>query len=128
PPPPTPTTLMRAPVRRSSASFSRISLSSMRSRNTGVTLNLSAINRPSSPFRAPCSEELPEESPNPPGHPAERSGSRSPPRFHRLMVMAVLHQSHGRREPGAGNVVGQPAHARRHPPPDRQVEDLLGDL
>src|SRR5947207_13619011 len=86
PPPPTPTTLMRAPARGSSASFNRIGVS-----------RCSAIHRLHNVVR-PVSEKFLEQSPEPAGHPAEGPRSDEAPRLAHMVPLRVQHQAHRRRK------------------------------
>src|SRR3954463_2392410 len=76
PPPPTPTTLIRAPARTSSASFNR-----------SVVSRCSAIHRPPS-------EELFEQSAEPPGHPAQRPRTDKAPRLDDVIPLRVQDKPH----------------------------------
>src|ERR1051325_5237799 len=109
PPPPTPITLILAPRRASGAKVMRRSDCS-RSR---------AIQPPL--------DELFENAPDAPGHPAERARAALG-LVGRPVAMGVQRQPHGGRKHGARHVIGQPADAGGMPAADRQVEDLLGDL
>ena len=79
------------------------------------------------PF-GPPSEELLEQPAQPAGHAPERAGSDRPRDFPGMVPVGVHHQPDGRGERRIVDVVGETADARRHAAPDRQVEDLLGDL
>src|SRR5688572_17438796 len=110
PPPPTPTTLMRAPVRCSSASFSRNGIS-----------RVSAI-------RPPLLEEFLEQAAQPSGDAPECAGAHQTPGIAHMMPLRVQPQSHSRGELRIADVVGEAANADRHPAPDREIEDLLSKL
>src|SRR5689334_5736936 len=118
PPPPTPTTLMRAPARNSSASLNR----------SGVS-RCSAIHCPLSELLGKSvSEKFLEKPPEPSGHTAERSRPDEAPRLAHMIALRVQHQPHRRRKLRIGDVIGQPAHTRGTSPPDRQIENLLRNL
>src|SRR5262245_5535203 len=107
PPPPTPTTLIFAPVRFWVSS---------------VSLSVS-----SRIIASWTSEELFENSTQASGHAAEGPGTRAPGLGHSVAVR-IQRQTHGGAERRTVHVVGHAAHADRAAPANRQIENLLGDL
>ena len=61
-------------------------------------------------------------------HSSKRAHAGRARRIHDAMPLAVKHQADGGCVGRTANVVGQPANPGRRAAPDRQVEDLLGDL
>src|SRR5687767_7588321 len=110
PPPPTPTTLMRAPVRCSSASFSRNGVSRM------------------SVIQASTLEKFLEQSAQPSGDASKRAGAHHATGLAHMISLRVQHQSDSRRELGIAYVIGEAADTDRQPAPDGEIEDLLGKL
>src|SRR5687767_5438726 len=109
PPPPTPTTLIFAPVRFSWSSVS-----------------LSTSSRISASIRS-TSEELFENAPEPPGHTAERSCTAAPCVW-RAIAMRIQRQPDRCSKRRTVHVVGHAAYTHGTAPPDRQVENLLRDF
>src|SRR5438876_740460 len=97
PPPPTPMTLIFAP-RRVSASSVKRSGSASRTRESNSLICASS-----------SSEELPENSPQPPGHAAEGPGAHAGHLRH-AVAMRVEHEPDRRGKRRTGYVIGQPAH------------------
>src|SRR5438874_7718733 len=87
PPPPTPTTLMRAPARASSASFNRIGVS----RCSAIHPLLVRIVE-----SEPVLEKFLEQSPEPAGHAAEGPRADKAPRLADVIPLRVQHQPHRR--------------------------------
>src|SRR5688572_18900605 len=110
PPPPIPSTLIFAPRRASGSSTSRISMSPSRC----------VIDRLPS-------EELLEDAAQPPGHAAERAGADAR-QLRRAVAVRIEDQPHRRGERRAVDVIGKAPDANGTAAPDRQVEDLLGNL
>src|SRR6185503_19641459 len=135
PPPPTPMTLMRAPSRRASSSFSRIG--SMRAPaslswwSVRVSSNIDPLRSLLSCRCRPLRERLPQEVVEhaPQADEGAREGAaRSAAGLLRVVPVRVHHEAHGRRALGRVDVIHQAAGAGRRAAPDREIEDLLGDL
>src|SRR6185503_2749058 len=110
PPPPTPTTLIRAPARVSSASFKRNELPR------------------SSDIRGLPSEKFLEQPAQPPGHASESADTdHAAAGFAHVIPLRVEHETDGRRKFRIAHMVGQAAHAGRQSAPDRQIEYLFRD-
>src|SRR5205809_1089612 len=130
-PPPTPTTLIFEP-RHASASSVRRSFSSRPFGSSKSFMSppgpAEAGLRPSRvrQCRTPPSEKFLEDSAHRSAHPGEYVHAR--PRRRHTVPVRVQHHPDGSREHRAADVIGEAAHASRQPPPDRQIEDLLGDF
>src|SRR5262249_52660377 len=121
PPPPTPTTLMRAPVRASSASFNRSPVGSM---SPSILCRVS----PMVPTSFISLEKFFEQRAQPPGHAAERAGPDRTCRFAGLIAVRIHHEADRRRKRGVVDVIRQSTEPGRRAAPDRQIENLLRDF
>src|SRR5688572_23685554 len=117
PPPPTPTTLIRAPVRPSSSSLSR----SIEAVSEPVIVCLASAMRPSL-------QEFLEQRSQPSGDASERAGANRPGRLHHLIPVRVHHEPDCRRIGRTVDVIRESPDAGWTSAADRQIEDLLGDL
>src|SRR4051812_2654320 len=158
PPPPTPTTLIRAPDRRTSSSFKRSGsgllgiiwvplamcplqvFSQVSWRPSSVdgacfggsrSSGGSLCSRGRSP-RLPnfqrISKELLEQRAQPPRNATERAGSNRARGLTDVIPMAVHHQPDCGGKGGAVDVIGQSADPNRRPAANRQIENLFSDL
>src|SRR5689334_13081083 len=117
PPPPTPTTLMRAPDRPCSSSLSR---------NASVPVEVTCVPFAMCPPR--CLEEFLEKGPQPAGHAAESSGAHGACRLAGAVSMCIHDEPDGRRECGTVHVIRKPTDTGRRAAADGQVKNLFGDF